>query len=1022
MQGTNIWNIRNRDWPTVTRLSGELGISALAAHLLVNRGIFTAKEAKVFFEAELGSLNSLDLIPGCREAASLIAQTIGRGDKIIIFGDYDADGVTATAVMIKGLKAVGASLDFYVPDRFSEGYDLNENFVLWALDNGFALVITVDCGIKAFASVNLAREKGLNIIVTDHHQPDKMVPEANAVINPKLNEDSFIKELAGVGVALALIRAVWRENGYEASESCLHELLELAAIGTVADSVSLMGCNRIIVRHGLKKLGETANIGLRTLFEVEGLKGKKNFEVSDISFKIAPCINAVGRMGNAKEAVDLLISDSAQEAWVLARKLHRDNSLRQNFDGSIFFAACEQIEQEIDLGTEKVIVLASKNWHPGVIGITAARIVQRYHKPAVLISLDGEIGKGSGRSLGDFDLNQAFAFCSKLLLKYGGHKLAGGFSVNAENIPAFRKCINEYAVAYPEGMEISSDVEGEVLLHDIDLRVMQEIEAFKPFGPCNPVPLFFSSSVHIDSARLVGKKNEHLRVFVSNEENQVECIGFRMAESISSLKQGDLANIVFTPQINTWNGSEKMQYLLSDIRRCSQKFSIAKHISAEEQIDFKIWSRCIKNGGWLHYFDTDAEEKLLLCLKWLKEAGMTVIALFPLQSTASDFEKTVEESYPDHRISRIDCLTPTESIHVTARQLNEGNTDLLVTSIGAWLTNAKLFEAAASGNTCLSIHLGHWGTLSPGADFIREVEMTVCQWEKAALVFGSGQNLPGCIAFKPGMTLPDRTKNLSNIDLIYRPAQEKGEAVRTISSLHKKNLVFVNSGREALALRRKISSEAGLEQLLSTRSYHGGLSPSQKKLILDDFNFGTAGVLVASRNLEPYKLKNVDSLIVCSFPLNTFDFNRFLVASSVYLTYNNADLENSFVYANSLYPDKDILKYAVNNMKHSRNSNCEQLIKRMAKGLQGTKTFSHRALAIAVAIISDVAVSDYNCCETDISTMQSSWRYIEARKEVESFQLLVEKIAAGYREAAAALEGLNLTRNGRGLNGFTDSY
>ncbi len=330
MSERKLWTVRQRDWTAIKRLVSDLGISSVTAHLLVSRGIDNGAEAQRFVAAAPEELSSLEAMPGCAEAAAVIAEVTAQNKKIVVFGDYDADGVTATAILVKGLKRAGANVDYRIPDRFSEGYDLNLDFVASAADRGYELIITVDCGIKAFECIKLAQEKGLKIIVTDHHQLGDTVPQADVVINPKLYEDSFTKDLAGAGVALALVRAFWWHQGLNPdAEDTFRELLELAAVGTIADSVPLLGCNRVIVKNGLQRLGETENIGLAALFEVESLKNKQVFDVRDISFKIAPCINAVGRIGDANDAVALLVSDAAQEVWELAKKLHRDNALRQ---------------------------------------------------------------------------------------------------------------------------------------------------------------------------------------------------------------------------------------------------------------------------------------------------------------------------------------------------------------------------------------------------------------------------------------------------------------------------------------------------------------------------------------------------------------------------------------------------------------------------------------------------------------------------------------------------------------------
>jgi len=1092
MQQTNLWSVKARDWASINVLVKEMGISPLTAQLLVNRGIGNVDDARVFFEPSLANLDALEKIPGCSEAAAIITEVIKGGEKVIVFGDYDADGVTATALLVKGLRTVGADVDYYIPNRFSEGYDLNQSFMELVVDKGYGLVITVDCGIKAFECIDLAREKGLRTIITDHHQPADSVPRADAVINPKLNDDPFTKELAGVGVAFALVLKVWRQSGVDRGENNrLREMLELAAIGTISDSVSLLGCNRIIVSHGLKQLGETANIGLSSLFEIEGLQGKKEFEVTDISFKIGPCINAVGRLGDANEAVALLISESSQEAWELAKKLHKDNAVRQTLDGTTFLEAVEAVEQEVDLSSERVIVLASENWHPGVIGITASRVVQKFNRPAVLIAVENGIGKGSGRSRGDFNLNEAFKFCRDLLIKFGGHKQAGGFSIAAEQISEFRRCINQYAADRCESTSGFVEADAEVFLPDIDFEVVEELERLKPFGPGNPVPLLICRNVHVDSIRNVGKKNEHLKLVVSSMETEVDCIGFKLAEKMRGLKQGDCADLLFSPQINQWNGCHKIQFLLSDIRErshsgsnsCSHsnvrefKTPDSTSGSTEPAVVFPgVLNRTeevlatrtshlgtttvleyIRSGQRMAHLGFDNEEQLLLALPTFKQSGVIPVILFPLQSLAGDFERRVAECYPALTTAFVDCVTPRAEIRALGEKMVQGAVDLLITSVGSWKANQGLLGAFDLWGTraskeifpCLFIHLGHWGTMFPGAELIKDVREVLSAWSGSALFLGSGLHLSldslGCTVFdlcternqagtavgtkvgsqtgtSAGNTAGGKAGNWAETgtgdnagnnaetqsehnSFIYQiftyQSQDKIETIRHICSVSGKNLVFVNSGREAMRLRRELSGICGFSSG-QVRSFFGGLLQGQKEIILEDFNQGTSRVLVASRNLDTFAVQKADSVIIYAYPLNTFDFNRFLVAPNVHLTYNNLDFEKSKGYVNSLCPDDVILEYVARNLRYSGNASMEDLHRRMSRGLHGCSSFSRRALSVALAILSEPEI--YRGRQGTVAAAKESWRYLEAKKEVDNFLLLADRLGSIQSQAAASLD------------------
>lgn len=1018
MSEGKLWSVKKKDWAAIRKLVRDLGVSALTAHLLVNRGIKTGAEAQVFFEASTEHLTSLEQMPGCAEAAAIIAETIGLGEKIVVFGDYDADGVTATAILVKGLARSGAEIDYRIPDRFSEGYDLNETFVDWAVENGYSLIITVDCGIKAFECIDKARKKGLKVIVTDHHEPGDMVPEADVVINPKLHNDSFTRELAGAGVALALVRAFLCQQGLKPdAESGFQELLELAAIGTIADSVSLLDCNRIIAKHGLQRLGETDNIGLAALFEVEGLKDKSEFGVTDISFKIGPCINAVGRIGDANEAVALLVADSSQVAWELAQKLHRDNSSRQILDRIAYLEAVEKVEQEIDLEQDPVIVLASENWHPGVIGISAARVVQRFNRPAVLISIEDGVGKGSARSPRGFDIHAAFNYCSSVLLKYGGHKNAGGFTISADNIEEFRKLMNEYAqTGCTDTGECLEEAEGEVFLQDLDFKFMEEMETLKPFGSGNPEPLLVSSDLQVTSIRNVGKKNEHIKLEVSNGEVEVECIGFKLAEKFTHLKKGDCIDLLFSPQINRWNGSENIQLVLSDVRsgkRAAWDPVVELQTGESREVAFaQELLEAVKKKEQFQCFSADAEEQLLQMLPFLKGNLINPIVLFPLQSMAADFRRRILEAMPDQKVCLIDCVTSNSEIRGSAALWAVGKIDVLVTSLGTWKAIHPLFRSTGPQNyfesseslkqgepfvPCMCIQMGHWGTMFPGKGVLAEVYEILSEWDNGALIAGSGKHLKTALESISdtrvigGSSLPDP-------EILFCTTKDKVDAVCRICSQADKNLVFVNSSQEAIALSREMAKDC-FKDSGEVRSYYGGLGERQKRLILEDFNFGTSKVLVSSRSLAPSNIVSPDSLVVHRFPINLFDYNRFLIAPKVYLTYTQEDYKRSQAYVRSLCPDDNILEYVGKNMRYCRKGGFGELHRKLSRGLQGR---SRRALSVALTIFLESSL-DYGSGEI-LAASKDSWRYKEALKEVEAFHAVAEMLGNIQYEAAAALE------------------
>lgn len=567
-----IWKIPKPN-PTLQQIfSMKLGISKVVAQMLINRGITTVDEARDFLFTE-ENVPAPFLMKDMDKAVTRIQLAIKNHEKIRIFGDYDVDGITSTAILMHVITSLGGSVDFYIPERLTEGYGMNSAAVASADYDGVSLIITVDSGISCAEEVDIARSRGIDVIVTDHHEPPSVIPRALAIINPKQDNCLYpFKDLAGAGVAYKLAEALLQDRtdvdnpdefGY-----LLDKLVELACLGTIADIVPLKGENRLLVKKGLKRLANTYFIGLRALMEKCGIKpGEINSRT--IAFQISPKINAAGRLGDASCAVKLMLCDNIDEAATLAAELCALNEERQSIEAAIYKEALHIIESGgIDLAKSKVIVLAREGWHLGVIGIVASKLVQDYYRPVILMNIEGNIAKGSARSIQPFNLFQALQQNAIYLEKYGGHKQAAGLTMLAENVPLFVSAINCYADEQLAGAELMPEIyiDSEVLLTDMNEDIYRQMQMLAPYGCDNPVPVVACRQAGVMDYRTVGADGSHLKLKVSSRQLIIDAIGFNLGKHQQVVSQTDYLDIVFVLEKNEWNGRSTLQLNIKDLR------------------------------------------------------------------------------------------------------------------------------------------------------------------------------------------------------------------------------------------------------------------------------------------------------------------------------------------------------------------------------------------------------------------------------------------------------------------------
>ena len=565
------WSMIEGDAAAEALLAGELGVAPLVARLLVNRGIKTAEQAHVFLGGPLSSLEDPMLMRDMGKAAQRILAARERGEKIVVYGDYDVDGVTASAMLTRFLRAVGAKADYYVPERAREGYGVNPGALSAIASGGAGLVITVDCGISDFEAAGHAGKIGLDMIITDHHQPPDRLPPALATLNPHRKDCPYpYKNLAGVGVAFKLIMAVRGElhrRGVEKERlPNLKSYLDLVAIGSVADCVPLTGENRVMTKSGLRVLSTTDKPGLAALRDIV-LRSGGGVTSRDVGFGLAPALNAAGRLGRANVSVDLLLSENRRGVSKMAGYLDRENRRRREIQNEIFEEAREMVETSVDLDNDRAVVLWSETWHPGVVGIAAARIVDAYNLPAVLICLENGVGRGSARSVPSFDITGGLSECGRLLERFGGHEMAAGFTILRENLCAFREKFLSTAknTLKNKSLKPALRVDCQADPRRFDRGLAEAVLALEPFGIGAPEPLFLGRGVSFSSVTRMGADGGHVRISI---DGPASLIGFSMAGLVDRFNEAGVSSydIVYTPEINRWGSSERVQLRLLDIR------------------------------------------------------------------------------------------------------------------------------------------------------------------------------------------------------------------------------------------------------------------------------------------------------------------------------------------------------------------------------------------------------------------------------------------------------------------------
>ncbi len=571
MEHNKKWEIRPvTDQTAVRELSSELGVDPVLASLLVQRGVTTFEGARAFFRPSLEKLHDPFLMKDMDKAVGRVERAIDRGEKILVYGDYDVDGTTAVSLVYLFLKRLTPSVGTYIPDRYDEGYGVSTKGINWAEENGYKLIITLDCGIKAIERVAYAASKGIDMIICDHHLPEDELPAAVAVLDPKREDCHYpFDDLSGCGVGFKLVQAYAQSHGIEFET--LEPLLDLLAVSIASDLVSVMGENRILAHYGLKRLNENPCEGLKAMITLSGLECG-HLTIDDIVFKIGPRINAAGRMESGGVAVKLLTATDERTAIAAAEEINRYNTQRKDIDRQNTQEALDMVEKGKCLSFGNATIVYNPSWHKGVVGIVASRLVEAYFKPTIVLTKSNGFVSGSARSVPGFDLYEAIESCADLLENFGGHLYAAGMTLREENLPEFCQRIEKFISGkiIPQMQTPVVSIDSKISFAQITPKFLRILKQFQPFGPENAMPVFLTENIYDNgNGRKVGAEGGHLKLELIEEDNpgrHISAIGFNMAGSFDYIKAGNPFDVCYSIVENYYRGNSNMQLRIRDIR------------------------------------------------------------------------------------------------------------------------------------------------------------------------------------------------------------------------------------------------------------------------------------------------------------------------------------------------------------------------------------------------------------------------------------------------------------------------
>lgn len=619
-------------------ISQKLNIPFLTSKILISRGYDTVESAKKFIKPVIKDLNDPFLFKDMKKVVNRIENAMKNNESIWIYGDYDVDGITSVSILINYFKSINYDVNFYIPNRKNEGYGISKTGVEYIFNNQGKLIISVDCGITANEMADYCNELNMDVVITDHHTCGEILPNAFAILNPKVDEDNYPYDmLAGVGIAFKLIQALSKESFYD----IYLDYIDIVAFGTIADIAPLDGENHIIAKLGLKQLANTNNLGMKALIEVSDLNDKE-ITAGIVGFRLAPQINATGRLGKANLGVKLLTSTDVEEVYLIAKELKNLNEQRKLIEKAIFIKSKKYIENNIDLKNESVIVVYGEGFHSGVIGIVASRITEEFGKPAIVLTKDADIVKGSARSIGNFSIYDAIKSAENLLVGFGGHKMAAGLSIEEKNVQIFRKKINEYVINNVDPNDLFPIIkyEGCIESNEIVLETINYLDYLKPFGVGNPKPTFIMENCKVIDSRTVGKDKNHLKIILGKDNQNNDAIGFGLGHLIKSFNRNDLVNVLISLDINNYNGITTPQLLLKDIKTININNGNQEFLKNEY---LKTIYASLKNN--ISYFNNIDFSNLLIKKDLITSIDQKTLILISSLNSVSDKDRKKFESW-----------------------------------------------------------------------------------------------------------------------------------------------------------------------------------------------------------------------------------------------------------------------------------------------------------------------------------------------------------------------------------------
>ena len=567
-----MWNLKKQgDLNEIKHLSAALNVNITIARLLVQRGIKTFNEAKSFFRPRLSDLLDPFLMKDMEKAVARLELAISNQEKVLVYGDYDVDGTTSVALMYSFLKPRIEHIEYYIPDRYTEGYGISPQSIDYAEKNGFSLIIAIDCGIKAVEKITNAKERGIDFVICDHHNPDDEVPPAVAVLDPKQPDCPYpYKELSGCGVGFKYLQAYCQKNNVELEE--IYDLLDLVVVSIASDIVPITGENRVLAYYGLKKLNSNPGVGLQTIINFAGINGSE-ITISDIVFKIGPRLNASGRIEHGKKSVQILVASDEDKSDLLGEEIDSFNEIRKTLDRDITQDALDMIVKDPEMADMKSTVLYNRDWHKGVVGIVASRVTEQFYRPTIILTESNGMATGSARSVKDFDLYESIGQCSDLLESYGGHMYAAGLTLKIENVPEFRRRFEEIVKNQVTDLQQlqTVDIDAKITLSEITPRFYRILKQFAPFGPHNMTPVFVTEDVFdAGTSRLVGKNKEHLKLdLVEPDVNSgiFPGIAFNKSDKFDLITSGLPFDVCYSVAENEYRGKTSLQLFIRDIKK-----------------------------------------------------------------------------------------------------------------------------------------------------------------------------------------------------------------------------------------------------------------------------------------------------------------------------------------------------------------------------------------------------------------------------------------------------------------------